>query len=196
MTTVQLLRRELEERDRKDRERRIRRKAFEEAEAARRAEEEEEAKKEENEQKRKRNHLVNGFYAAITSLIAGFGTYFATRPPPPPVEEAVRAKAAAEQAKAQYVEKAKTATATDQEQNIKIEQLGLQAVDDVVLEVDSQDYNTRMLKAMSPRAAKEREPDSLTKARKQAQKIKKHRKEAIEKGTKYDPFEDLPKPAE
>jgi len=194
LTTVQLLRDELERREQKDRDRRTRRKALEEAERARIAEEEEEAKKEEEQRKKTRYLLINGLLAALTTAVTAFGTYFATRPPAQPVEEAAKAKEEAEKAKEDFVEDAKTATATDKEQNVRIEQLGLQAVDEAVLKVDSQDYNTRMLKAISPRAAKEKEPESLKKAREQANKIKQHRQEAKDRGAKYDPFNDLPQP--
>lgn len=211
-TLVGQLREQLEQRDREDRERRIREEAQREAEREveereedkkRREKEaweqkvaqaEEERKDREEKRKERRQNAMMTLIGALTAAIAGATTYYGTRPAPPPVQEAKKVKEQAERAKEQAFQNAVTATEVDQEQNKKLEQLGLQAVDQVVLESDTTDYTARMLKAVSSRAAKEEEPDSLKEARVRANKIRKHREEAKRTGKYYDPFQDLPKP--
>jgi hypothetical protein len=209
-TLVGQLRAELEERDRMDRERRIREDAArdvqrqlveQEAEKKRKQREEwdqkvaeaEEARKVAEEKRRdRRQNAMMGLIGALTAAIAGFGTYFTTRPAPPPIQEAEKVKEEAEAAKEQAVKNAVEATAVDQAQDRKLEQLGLQAVDQVVLDVDTTDYTARMLKAVSTRAAREEEPPSFTEAKAKAETIKKHKAEAKKRGKRYDPFDDLP----
>ena len=194
---VSSMRTELKQMRQADHERAIREEALRDAEevSAREsaAEREETEKTEKKAADKRRERLLNGLIVALTTAIATVGTYFATRPAPVPVVEAVEAKAKAEVAEVRAVKAAAAAVSIDERQDQKLEQLGEAAVDQIVLDVDTTDYNARMMKAMSARAAREEEPESLTEARVKASKIKKHRKSAKAKGEHYDPFEDLPK---
>jgi hypothetical protein len=211
-TLVGQLREELAERDRLDRERRIREDAERDAkrvadeEAARKKkaadeawdqkvrEAEEQRKANEEKRKDRRQNAMMALIAALTATIGAVGAWFGTRPPPTPVERAAEVQKEAEQAKEQAVKSVVQATETDKAQNEKLRKLGLQAVEQVVLEVDTTDYTARMLKAVSSRAAREKEPPSFTAAKERAEKIRAHQEEARRLGKEYDPFGDLPEP--
>jgi hypothetical protein len=207
------MREQLEQLDRERRESRIREEARLEAEEAekrrREAEEDEEdrkrqkawedrkreqefdAKEAEEKRAKVRARVFNGLLLALTTAVTGFGTYLSTRTPET-TPEVQKAEAEAEAAKEEAVKTAVAATETDKEQDRKLRQLGLSDTEQIILQVDTADYQASMLKAMSSKAAAVDEPESLDPARKKANDIRMKKKIAAAKGEVYDPFPDLP----
>ena len=128
--------------------------------------------------------------AALIAIIVpagGTGAYMAAQPEPVKVEPK-EVKTAVEDASTASERRFMAAEE-------KIERLGTASVNSQVVQSAGVEYIVDKIDAASPRAAdKVDEPPEVEAARIRATAIKKKKRKAEVLGTKYDPFEDLPKP--
>lgn len=145
---------------------------------------------EEAKEKAKSRKLRNQLLAALIAVITtggGTGAYMAAQPGPQRVEpkevkEAVVEADRADKRRMDVVES-------------KVERLGSAQVEGQIAQSAGVEYIANKIDAASPKAAdKVDEPPEVEAARIRADAIKKKKRKAEVLGTKYDPFEDLPKP--